>query len=477
MTFGVVYVLFLTVSLVKLDPDFGWHLKAGEYFWQHGVPATDIFTYSASHFPWVDHEWLSDIFLYLIHSVGGYSLLAGLYAALWTGGLWLVGRRAPGPIVLVAGLAMSSFVGIRAMVWTVFGLTLCHVIVHLRTHHAKWLLVPLFLIWANVHGGFPIGLLYVVYIAIRKPPRALWGVLAASSAATLCNPYGIRLYTEIGQTMGDSSLHTFITEWMPVGAIWQALPYVTLWAASAYLIKGTNWRQYLSIDTLGLLTIVSGVRNYPLFVILSLPNTLSYLHELGKRLPKTLTSAQVRVAAGLFAVLAIIGIWSGASLFHAPLDREVSYPRQAVRYLQQHPCRGALFNDFNYGGYLIWQLPEQRVFIDGRMPSWTGPEGTYLKMYARVLTDGAYRDEVFAQYDIQCVLLGESTDTSGIIAELRREGWKVRVQANGGVLLERDQDYGEANRVSGGARLKAERYSRAMRSIATASSGFVPVSP
>jgi len=63
VTFSVIFIIYLVAALLLLDPDFGWHLQAGNYFLAHGIPATDVFTYTAKNFPWVDHEWLGDILL------------------------------------------------------------------------------------------------------------------------------------------------------------------------------------------------------------------------------------------------------------------------------------------------------------------------------------------------------------------------------------------------------------------------------
>jgi hypothetical protein len=44
-----------------------------------------------------------------------------------------------------------------------------------------------------------------------------------------------------------------------------------------------------------------------------------------------------------------------------------NYPVQAVRYIQEHPIPGRMFNDYAFGGYLVWALtPQRKVFIDGR---------------------------------------------------------------------------------------------------------------
>ena len=54
----------------------------------------------------------------------------------------------------------------------------------------------------------------------------------------------------------------------------------------------------------------------------------------------------------------------------AKFNEDAFYPRQAVAFLKTHPSSGNLCSTYNWGGYLIWKLPEKKVCIDGRMPSW-----------------------------------------------------------------------------------------------------------
>jgi hypothetical protein len=85
----------------------------------------------------------------------------------------------------------------------------------------------------------------------------------------------------------------------------------------------------------------------------------------------------------------------------------LNYPAKAIASLRSQACPGHLFNDYNYGGIILWQLPGVADYIDGRMPSWVGPRGKYLDIYNRTLGGGAYTTEEFARYNIQCVLISQ----------------------------------------------------------------------
>ena len=79
----LVFIGFFLIAWVRIDPDFGWHLQAGNYIRAHGIPSHDIFTYTARNFHWIDHEWGNDVIVSLLYGVGGYNLLAVVFAGLW----------------------------------------------------------------------------------------------------------------------------------------------------------------------------------------------------------------------------------------------------------------------------------------------------------------------------------------------------------------------------------------------------------
>src|SRR6266568_6224622 len=81
---AIVFCLFWIICWGRLDLDFGWHLQAGNYIRQHGVPSHDIFTYTANTFRWADHEWGNDVFVSFIYQHFGFVGLTTIYAAIWT---------------------------------------------------------------------------------------------------------------------------------------------------------------------------------------------------------------------------------------------------------------------------------------------------------------------------------------------------------------------------------------------------------
>jgi hypothetical protein len=433
---AVLFSLFFIKSRFTIDPDFGWHISSGEYMLTHGVPQTDIYTYTAVNFPWIHHEWLADIINYLVYHVGGYTLLAAVHALMWTAAFYLVARPYSAKLyMLLAALVALPYAGVRAVTWTMLMLTLL-VIVLRQVQPKRWLWVlPVMLLWANVHGSFVVGLLYICFHAIRHRSWYTAGLLIVSLLLTLCNPYSIDVYTEVLRTVSDSSLHTRIGEWKSFQLEVGLGMIVGAWAAARLLADWRKpWRAVPHPDAVVLLLALSASRHIPVFALASLPVILKGV----QRMPSlTNVLADARIATmGLVAVVIVALTLGYDGLRTVRLDPEVAYPRQMAGVLREYACKGNLFNDYNDGGYLIWRAPTHKVFIDGRMPSWHMGDTDYFAMYERILKDKDYQKQQFDHYNVTCVLAGKD---GNFARHLRTEGWRDYASADGYVLLERDR--------------------------------------
>jgi len=442
VTFTVVFFIYLIVSLLRLDPDFGWHLRAGEYFLAHGIPLHDIFSYTASNFPWVDHEWLSDVAVASVFSAVGYAGLCALYSALWTLSVWLVGRKAHNLLILLAVIATIPFAGFRAITWSLLGLALLISSSGSKNRKFRWFIPLLFLAWANIHGSFVYGFAYGIYMSIKERNYKLFLLILIGFVLTFINPYGVNLYVEVMRTMTDTSLHWQISEWRYLDIPFMTIPFVIAWMAGFALDGLKKWKNYLGFDVLAFLASISSSRNLVLFITVALAVTDERLRMVARKIPKQLDKPRRRfiviVGAAFFVATigtVVYGYWNFS------IDPEDYYPRAEVAYLEKDPCTGNLFNDYGYGGYLIWKLPGQKVYIDGRMASWSHGGQKYLDDYFNVLKDEKARKSQFRKYNIQCVLISEgSASNKTIIKDLKKEGWKAPIRDNGGILLIKSQE-------------------------------------
>src|SRR5215213_10291933 len=78
-------VLFIFTTREVTDPDFWWHLKAGQYIFEtHAITHMDVFSFTFAGREWVMHEWLSEIFIYAIFKWLGWGGLVIAFALIVT---------------------------------------------------------------------------------------------------------------------------------------------------------------------------------------------------------------------------------------------------------------------------------------------------------------------------------------------------------------------------------------------------------
>ncbi len=398
-----VYLLFLAwaaaTAVNPADPDLWHRLAVGEYLWQTGhFPKGDTFSYLADYQALADHEWGSAVVFYALWSLGGgtaivlakiATLSATLALTVWAG---MGGRR---PTILLAGfyavillaLLPSFQSAVRCMVFT-------HVLFALwvwwwqRERRGRavpgWLYPMTMVLWANLHGGFVVGLVWLGLLtgleaAYRGPWKTWASRLGLCLAATLVTPYGWRLWVSTARAL--TTARTGFGEWSPVS--WLAAPasypgYKVLLAGTvlglAYAIYRRGWK---GVDQRGvlltgafLLGALASARHTSLFAIVAGAVLPGFLRERSSfstmaRPLRRLTYLVAGSGLAVFPLFAAILYGGSAGL---ALDRPAnSCPVGAVGFLRARGVRGDLLVPFNDGSYALWELRgRMRVSMDGR---------------------------------------------------------------------------------------------------------------
>ncbi len=431
-----VFGIFFISCNSTLDLDFGWHLQAGNFIRAHGIPAHDIFTYTARSFHWIDHEWGSDVLISFLYQYVGYVGLAVLFAGVWSASLFVISRKIGFSFLLLGASAMLPYVVIRPTAWDALGLAIFVALFSARNKRLIWLSPLIILIWANLHGGFVLGLGVILYFAIMRKDRRILYILLSSIAMSFVNPYGPALYTTIYQTLSDVSLHEETTGMAVFYILYSAFPLLIVWGAGFWAVARSKLINWLGLEQVMLVFALAATRNVPLFAVLAVPKASEYFKSIRSKIPKDINKLRQMMISG--SVLLVIGVslyFIMSALF--PISNRVAnFPVKEVAYLEKNKCSGNLFNDFNYGGYLIWQLPSEPVFIDGRMPSWRNNQGVkYLTIYYRIINSREFMNSEFKTYNIRCVLVENNSSWKGFINRLEGEHWATTINSNSGLLL------------------------------------------
>ncbi|MFQ5665192.1 MAG: hypothetical protein ACE5I7_02050 [Candidatus Binatia bacterium] len=397
-----VWALLLGTSLLyffsvnEADNDLWGHLLFGREILAAGaIPRVDTFTYTAGGHPWMNHEWLSQVVLAATYQWGGSPglLLLKFTVAATTCLLLfaLIRRRTDAPYLwgavglLVIAVLARGF-AMRPQIFTYLGtaLTLWLLSCHQRGRYgALWFFPLLFVIWANLHGGFILGLgilgLFAGAELVHAPQyRARLGLaVIASAAATLFNPYGPKLLVYVWTEL--QSVHP-ITEWQRAvpADVAQFAFFAMLGVFVLTLPCRRDWRQrgWEALLALGVgLLALRHQRHTPVFAVCAAVPLATQLQSakdwLARRSPFALSASGQRLIAGAVVALASLQLCftglryhrDGLQIVFDPSD----YPTAAVRTIREANVQLNLAVPLGWGEYVLWFLaPRVKVSLDGR---------------------------------------------------------------------------------------------------------------
>jgi hypothetical protein len=483
----LVFLAFFIHGAIQLDPDFGWHLRTGQIILSSGVPKIDPFTYSMPSFPYVDLSWLSDVMIAILYPRVGMFGLSIIAAIISTASLIIAltiefGKENPknwifkSTLLLLGSAAIFSFEAVRIQVvsW-LFLAILLKVFFENRFWYKRRLFLPgLFLLWTNMHGSFFVGLV-VLFLGIiirslisKKVSLIDAAILVLSTLVTLINPYGRNLYDEVFRTLWGSNLSGKIMEWMP--AIFSLnFPFIALvciGTLSVWYYRKRYSPESIIIFFCFLTAAITSQRHIPLWIILCLPFLIfSYNHLFSditkykfgpERMKKIINGSFVGSLILFFAILAL-NIGSG-------LTENNFYPKDALNYLRQQIPSGQIFSEYGWGGYLIWKLPEKKVYIDGRMCTWFGKETkgeskNIMEESAAILSGKQNYRNLFQQYQVEIVLWPnkqanlmdrfiqkirtkyQKEPSFSFLKQLEDDGWKKVYEDSVAVIYQKPSDF------------------------------------
>lgn len=468
------FALALVLAIVSLlyllrpiwDPDFFWHLKTGEWIFEHRrLPAADPFSYTAPagvsaavRFTLTAY-WLSQVLFHVLHSAGGWTaiaflrvLLAGaLFTVIWT-------RRRGDPVVSMALLLAFAVAFLetnpverpQVLSFICFGLLLRllegikqsagNALTEARDFRAPLLVALLMIFWANVHGGHALGqatiIVYLVVEGVKFAHRSLRPVDrgayrfllvggVAGLLASLLNPntyHGLWLALTTPTIASGSHGLLTISEYLSVlDALRINHSYIRLVdlammalaaAAVASSLKTLDLTEAVLVASTGYFAF-RHTRYFPVFMIVALPLVGEFLSRRPwRRWGRALAVSSALLLVGVFAVNERRGL---QRLRSGEWVNPNQFPVKAADFIIARNLRGNMYNFYTWGGYLIWRLgPGRKVFLDGR------------NLNSAVFWEGSMIDNAFAPGGVQqWESLFEKYDVSYAVVPLELHGRQV----------------------------------------------------
>jgi len=482
----VLLVIAIADGSQLADPDLWSHLSAGQIILStRHLTLYDPFSYTAFGHLWRNHEWLSQVALAAVYNalgVFGLKLLKLLCATATISliALGLAETAAPArvqrAVLAVTAVALLPQIEFRPQLATFVLLSLVIALLArdtYRTSSRLWPLVPIFALWANLHGGYLVGVAamatYAAVVAADELRRGQgWGramrlaaTAAACAFATLANPDGIDIWRTVMNSITDPLVHNGVAEWQPllsrIGFEWHAYaPGVIIYllplalfaalALSLLLAPRMDDAALVAIAALFIFGAFVSARNMALAVIaLAIPLARHVGIALGNPSASLLTGLvpmgravneePARVAADAdwrFNPVVAIGLATAVAAATGLLSNRLTIdehcPVGAVAFMKQHNLRGNVLGDYDWGNYLAWHIaPQSKVFVDGRSD----------QLYSsRVISD--YYDFYFASPRAESVLDGYPHDF--VLLPPESKGYSVVANNPNWKLIYRDPD-------------------------------------
>ncbi len=455
-----------------LDGDAGFHIRIGDLIRTNGVvPTHDVFAFSVPGGRWYAFEWLSELTYSSLHAAYGLKgvvlaaglMLAACFTILLRYALWLGAQALIAvPMILIAVNAANIHFYARPHLFTWLLLAVAIWIVQRDRRSpgwTAWLLIPLTIVWANLHGGFfiffPLLALLVAGEAAEAwlDGRGFWRafryarIAFACAVASLVNPYGFELHLHIAEVLNATWILTMVKEFQSPSFRGEAmLAYLGMLFLSLSLIAGLLRRRRivepLWILFLGYASLVS-VRHVPVFVLAAAPLAAAELSRLWsawiatrprQSFERILDQAQAQFAAGA----AHTSIWVVAFALLLMIAPGIAWPTAMPAGIFPHEfaedtANSRTFTSDQWADYLIYRnFPNQQVFLDGRHNYY----GEKLLIEYQDLMNGHPRwRQLASRYQFDKILVPPDAPLAGAVAASAE--WRVARRDENAVLFER----------------------------------------
>ncbi len=384
-----------------LETDLWWHLASGRWIVQHEtVPATDPFSQYGHDRPWTAYTWLFDVISLKVHQnfgLLGIEYLKAILALLFGLTLYCLLQKLVGSFgfgALLTALVLAACLPLatpRPWLFTIlfFSVELA-LLTNLRNRgrtRAIWILPLLFALWANLHVQFIYGFVLIGFFLVEGLAQRFWRgtegytgtwssarlyalILVLCAGAVCVNPYGLSIYRTVWEYANQSGIYLLIQDLSPPNfrspTHWI---FIVLVLGGALVIGQSRTRSVLPYLLL-LFGVFAGLRMQRDVWLGALAGAVILA---GWPAGRRIITRDDEWVPGFKSVLAVVVISFIIVPFvwpqkQAELQRQVGnyFPVEAVRFVSSRSEAGPLFNDFGWGGYLIWTLPGMRVSIDGR---------------------------------------------------------------------------------------------------------------
>ena len=400
-----------------VDADVGWHIRTGQWILQHhAVPHHDLYSFSKAGAPWYAWEWLTDVIdgaLYGLAGLKGVVLMAGVVIAIFATTLirrmvWRGVHLFVAMVISLMGVGSASIHFLaRPHIFTLLFLSISIWMIEADRREASrriWLLVPITIVWTNLHGGFlaliaalgaaTVGVAIEAWIGSKDWRNTIrYALLTAScAAASIVNPYGYQLHVHVIEYLKSDWIRNVIQEFQSPSFRNENMMQFEALLFLGLIASGMVFRRRRIVEGLWIVLFanmaLSSVRHVPVFVTVTVPIIASEVAEWWKQWTETSTKSSLAgilngMAADFISGFRRSSAWPAMVVvvlmfLGKPIPWPKDFPDQILPVAIVHRHEAEILNQRvlttdQWADYLIYLNPNQKVFVDGRSDFY-GPE-------------------------------------------------------------------------------------------------------
>lgn len=444
------------------DGDTGYHIRTGELILDtFSIPYKDPFSYLHPPLPWTAHEWLSQVIMALIHRVAGLTGIVIFFSFIISSVYFILFKiiRTYNGNILAAILITVLVIASSQLHWLarphIFSLLLILIWYYIldefqyKNKNYLYLLPPIMLLWINLHGGFIVGFFLIgIYLfgnlfkAIvykdmegRRMAKGLGLIMLLCLAASLINPYGYNILLFPFKLTSTQFIMSNVNEFLSPNFHEPMFFTYLLFIMIAILAISKARLNVLELTLTLLFTYMAlySVRHIPIFAIIIAPILLRQVQKLVDepkgRLVKFLNKRAERIAAAdasakgyLLPAVAVtlVIVFAATGKMEFGFDKKLK-PVDAVEFLKKEKLHGNMFNNDEFGDYIIYAAwPQYKVFFDGRSDMYGADR---MKEYFKITRIQPGWDKVIEKYNIDWIIFNSNSALSLFLME--RDEWKL----------------------------------------------------
>lgn len=400
--------LFVAIFLLSItenySSDLWFHIKSGEIIAQMGIIHHDVFSFTASNREWFPYEWLFQVIVFYFKQLFGLESIKYLIATVvivmmiilytFLRRIFSLNKILALSLIFVFFVSIFEFITQRPQVFAYTFLIINLFLIlwyFFKDKNLLWLSFPITLMWANLHGsiflsvylflGYTFVSLINFYIFKQKSwsnkskTLAIYTVITA--VLTVLPPLGTLQYRLLWKFFENRWLIThFIDEWTPLSVspalfiIYSLEAVVVLIAFIIVVLRQKKLKEIFWVIPLlvWLITPYTAYRNLVLAylsLIITFGWSLSKIKFLSYENFRQQTTFVKTVLFTVLIFLIAIHIWI-LTLKRVSDPLLVYFPTKAVQFIKDYNLTGNMFNEYNFGGFLLYHLYPRKVYIDGR---------------------------------------------------------------------------------------------------------------